>query len=347
MKYQLFGKSGLRVSELCLGTMGFGQEWNWGADKATSQAIFDAFANAGGNFMDTANRYTEGTSERFLGEFIAADRAHFVISTKYTLKDRNGDPNFAGNHRKNMIRSVEDSLRRMNTDYIDVFWVHAWDALTPMEEIMRGLDDLVSAGKIHYLGISDTPAWVVSQANTLAQFRGWSQFVGLQVEYSLIQRTVEFELFSMAKAYGMTVTPWGAMAGGALTGKYLKGEKGRLPESSIRLGEKATAVAKKVVEIADNLGVTPAQVAINWTRQQQDLSVVPIIGATKVHQIEDVIGAVNFQLPQDAIAALNEVSAIEKPFPYRFLDENGVIDVVYGQTKDKIITPPNAMMRLV
>lgn len=347
MKYTLFGKSGLRVSELCLGTMGFGQEWSWGADKATSQAIFDTFANAGGNFLDTANLYTEGTSERWLGDFIAADREHFVIATKYTLRDRNGDPNFAGNHRKNMIRSVEESLRRMNTDYIDLLWVHAWDALTPTEEIMRGLDDLIRSGKVHYIGISDTPAWVVSQANTLAHFRGWSQFVGLQVEYSLIQRSVEFELFSMAQAYGMTITPWGAMGGGALTGKYLKGEKGRLPESSVRLGERATAIAKKVVEIADNLGVTPGQVAINWTRQHHGSSVVPIVGATKPHQIEDIIGAVKFRLPDDAMQILNEISAIEAPFPYRFLNEPMVIDFIYGQTKENIIMPQNQMMRLV
>jgi aryl-alcohol dehydrogenase-like predicted oxidoreductase len=347
MRYLLFGKSGLRVSELCFGTMGFGTEWNWGSDKATSQEIFDLYANAGGNFLDTANRYTEGTSERWLGEFIAGDRDHFVVATKYSLKDRNGDPNFAGNHRKNMMRSVEESLRRLNTDYIDLFWVHAWDALTPTEEIMRGLDDLVRSGKVHYIGISDTPAWVVSQANTLAHFRGWSQFVGLQIEYSLIQRTVEPELMAMAQAYGMTVTPWAPLAGGALTGKYLKGDTGRLPEHSVRRGDRANTIAQKVVDIAERLGVSPAQVAINWTRQHPGSSVIPIVGATKPHQLADVLGAVQFTLPDDAMAELNEISAIELPFPHKFLQEAGVIDVLYAQAKDQINWPNNGLGRLV
>ncbi len=347
MQYKLFGKSGLRVSELCLGTMGFGTEWNWGADKALSQAIFDTYANAGGNFLDTANLYTDGTSERWLGEFIAADRDHFVLATKYSLKDRNGDPNFAGNHRKNLMRSVDESLRRMNTSYIDLLWIHAWDALTPTEEIMRGLDDLVRSGKVHYIGVSDTPAWVVSQANTLAHFRGWSQFVGLQVEYSLIQRTVEPELMAMAQAYGMTVTPWAPLAGGALTGKYLKGDKGRLVETSVRLGERAVNITKKVVEVAENLGVTPAQVAINWTRQHPGSSVIPIVGATKTQQVEDVLGCLTFTIPPDAMAALNAASAIELPFPQRFLEENGVKDVLFAKSLDQIEQPANKYARLV
>lgn len=347
MQYKLFGKSGLRVSELCLGTMGFGSDWNWGADKDTSKAVFDLFANAGGNFIDTANLYTDGTSERFLGDFIAADRDHFVIATKYSLKDRNGDPNFAGNQRKNMMRSVNESLRRLQTDYIDLLWVHAWDALTPTEEIMRGLDDLVSSGKVHYIGISDTPAWVVSQANTLAHFRGWAQFVGLQVEYSLIQRTVEPEMFPMAQAYGMTVTPWAPLAGGALTGKYLKGDTGRLKETSVRLGERAVNITKKVVEIADRMGVSAAQLAVNWTRQHEGSSVIPIVGATKPQQMEDVLGCVNFVIPAAEMAELNAISAIDLPFPQRFLEENGVKDVLFAQSLDKIQQPANKMARLV
>lgn len=337
MNYKLFGQSGLRVSELCLGTMGFGTEWKWGADKELSQKIFDAYANAGGNFLDTANRYTEGTSEKFVGDFIAKDRDHFVVATKYTLRDRSGDLNFAGNHRKNLMRSVKESLWRLNTDYIDVLWVHMWDTLTPTEEIMKGLEDLITRGMVHYIGISDTPAWVVSQANTMAQLRGWNQFVGLQIEYSLIQRTVEAELLPMAKAYGMTVTPWAPLAGGALTGKYLKGDKGRLPDTSIRLGERATNITKKVVEIADRLGVTASQVATNWTRQQKGQSVIPIVGATKESQMQDVLGCLKFELPADAISELNEVSKIELPFPQKFLTEPGVQDVLYGGVRDKMI----------
>jgi len=336
MNYKLFGQSGLRVSELCFGTMGFGTEWKWGTDKITSQKIFDAFANADGNFFDTANRYTEGTSEKYLGEFVAADRDHFVIATKYSLKDRDGDLNFAGNHRKNMMRSVRESLKRLNTDHIDLLWVHAWDSMTPTEEIMRGLDDLVSRGMVHYIGVSDTPAWVVSQANTLAQLRGWSQFIGLQVEYSLIQRTVEFDLFTMAKAFGMTVTPWAPLAGGALTGKYLRGDKGRLPETSKRLSERAIAITKKVLEVADKLQVTPAQVAINWTRQHREIRVVPIVGATRLSQVDDMLGALKFELPKEDFDALNEATKIDPPFPYSFFAESVPTDVLFAGAKEKL-----------
>lgn len=334
MNLKLFGNSGLRVSELCLGTMGFGTEWKWGADRATSQKVFDTYANAGGNFLDTANRYTEGTSEKWLGEMVAADRDHFVIATKYSLRDRAGDLNFAGNHRKNMMRSVHESLRRLNTEFIDVLWVHAWDSWTPTEEIMKGLEDLVSRGMVHYIGVSDTPAWVVSQANTMAQLRGWSQFVGLQIEYSLIQRSVEPELMQMARAYGMTVTPWAPLAGGALTGKYLRGEQGRITPQSARLGERAVSITKKVVEIGDRLGVSPAQVAINWTRQHKGQSIVPIVGATKPAQLEDVLGCLKFEIPTAAMNELNDVSKIELPFPHKFFSESGVLDVLYGGVKE-------------
>lgn len=336
MNYKLFGQSGLRVSELCLGTMGFGTEWKWGADLETSKKIFDAYANAGGNFLDTANRYTEGTSEKFLGEFVSADRDHFVVATKYSLRDRPGDLNFAGNHRKNLMRSVRDSLKRLNTDYIDVLWVHAWDSWTTTEEIMKGLEDLISRGLVHYIGVSDTPAWVVSQANTMAQLRGWSQFVGLQIEYSLIQRTVEPELMPMAKAYGMSVTPWAPLAGGALTGKYLKGDKGRLPETSLRLGERSVRITQKVMEVAERLGVTASQVAINWTRQHKGQSVIPIVGATKASQLEDVLGCLTFELPADAMNELNDVSKIELPFPQKFFSEQTVIDILYGGIKSQM-----------
>ncbi|MBX2901355.1 MAG: aldo/keto reductase [Cyclobacteriaceae bacterium] len=336
MNFKLLGQSGLRVSELSLGTMGFGTEWKWGCDKETSRQIFDLYANAGGNFIDTANRYTEGTSEKFVGDFIAKDRDHFVVATKYSLRDRSGDLNFAGNHRKNLMRSVKESLWRLNTDYIDLLWVHAWDGWTPTEEIMKGLEDLISRGIVHYIGISDTPAWIVSQANTLAQLRGWNQFVGLQIEYSLIQRTVEAELLPMAKAFGMTVTPWAPLGGGVLTGKYLKGDAGRLPESSARLGARATQIATKVVELAAHLGVTPGQLAINWTRQHKGQSIIPIVGATKVHQLEDVLGCLTFEIPNEVVKQLNEASQVELPFPQKFLNEPGVLDVLYGGVKNKM-----------
>jgi aryl-alcohol dehydrogenase-like predicted oxidoreductase len=336
MNTKLLGQSGLRVSELCLGTMGFGTEWKWGCDKEGSKQIFDTYANAGGNFIDTANRYTEGTSEKFVGDFIAKDRDHFVVATKYSLRDRTGDLNYAGNHRKNLMRSVKESLWRLNTDYIDLLWVHAWDSWTPTEEIIKGLEDLITRGIVHYIGISDTPAWVVSQANTMAQLRGWNQFVGLQIEYSLIQRTVEAELMPMAKAFGMTVTPWAPLAGGALTGKYLKGDKGRLSEKSSRLGVREVEIAKTVVAVASELGVSPAQVAINWTRQNKNQSVIPIVGATKANQLEDVLGCLTFEIPGQAMQKLNDASHIELPFPQKFLAEGGVLDVLYGGVKDSM-----------
>ncbi len=267
MNYKQLGKSGLKVSELCLGTMGFGKEWKWGADKETSFKIMEAFANAGGNFIDTANRYTEGSSERFIGEYIKPDRDHFVIATKYSLHDNLTNVNASGNNRKNMMRSVEESLKRLQTDFIDVLYLHIWDHLTPIDEVMRGLDDLVRMGKVNYVAISDTPAWIVSKGQTMAELMGWSKLVALQVEYSLLQRTPERELIPMAIHYGMTVTPWAPLAGGALTGKYLLGDKGRLPDSSKRLNDNSTRIAKEVVEVAEEIGCNASHVALKWTMQ--------------------------------------------------------------------------------
>ena len=336
MNYKLLGKSGLRVSELCLGTMTFGTEWGWGADQHESKKIFDAYANAGGNFLDTANRYTEGSSERFLADFIASNRDHFVLATKYTLKDRDNDPNFAGNHRKNMMRSVHESLKRLNTDFIDLLWVHLWDNTTPVDEILRGLDDLISSGKVHYIGISDTPAWVVSQANTMAELRGWSRFVALQVEYSLIQRGAERDLLPMATAFDMAVTPWGVMGGGALSGKYLRGEAGRVPEHSIRRNNRSLDIAQEVVTVAAELGVTPSQVAINWARQRV-ANVMPIVGARRVEQLTDSLACLNFTIPAEMMVRLDEISKIELGFPHDFLSSEGVKEVAFAGTYDKII----------
>lgn len=332
MNYKLLGKSGLRVTELCLGTMTFGTEWGWGADYDTSKTIFEAYANAGGNFIDTANRYTEGSSERMVGDFVAADRDHFVVATKYTLHDRKGDPNFAGNHRKNLVRSVEASLKRLSTDYIDLLWVHAWDGTTPVEEMMRGLDDLVAQGKVHYIGISDTPAWVVAQANTLADWRGWSRFVGLQVEYSLIQRSAERDLLPMAKALDLAVTPWAPLAGGALSGKYLRGEKGRVPENSVRINERSSKIAEEVVSIADDLGATPAQVAINWLLQRKQV-VIPIVGARTLAQMQDSLGSLSFKLSDEHLDRLSEVSQIDLGFPHDFLSSEGVQNLMFAETQ--------------
>jgi aryl-alcohol dehydrogenase-like predicted oxidoreductase len=335
MRYQLLGRSGLRVSEICLGTMTFGTEWGFGADKHESFRIFDHFGTQGGNFIDTANRYTEGSSEKFVGEFIESDRDHWVLATKYSLKDRNDDLNFSGNHRKNMMRSVTASLKRLNTDYIDLLWVHLWDNTTPVEEVMRGLDDLVSRGIVHYIGISDSPAWIVSQANTIADFRGWNAFTALQFEYSLLQRTPERDLIPMAKALDIAVTPWGAIGGGSLTGKYLRGEMGRVPQDSSRRNDRSNEIARTVVEIAAELQVTPAQVAINWTRGR-DQVMLPIIGSSRETQLVDSLGCLHFELPLEMRERLNAVSKIELGFPHEFLKSDGVKEQAFGGMYEKL-----------
>src|SRR5579864_3971385 len=296
MKYKLLGRSGLKVSELCLGTMGFGTEAGWGADKETSFAIMDTFANAGGNFIDTANIYKLGTSEKIIGEYISNhDRDYFVLATKYTLKDNLTNPNASGNNRKNMMRSVEDSLKRMKTDFVDILYLHIWDDLTPIDEVLRGMDDLIRQGKVNYAAISDTPAWVVAKGNTMAELMGWSQFVALQVEYSLLARTPERELIPMAKHFGMTVTPWAPLGGGRLTNKYLKGDQGRIKPESKRLNDKAVEITKAVMAVAGELGISPGNVALKWTMQQGFHS-IPVVGVTKLSQLEDNLQTVHVTL---------------------------------------------------
>jgi aryl-alcohol dehydrogenase-like predicted oxidoreductase len=335
MKYKTLGRSGLKVSELCLGTMGFGTDNGWGADKEVSKQVFDTYVNAGGNFLDTANIYTKGTSETFLGEFIASARDNYVVATKYSLYENTNHPNASGNNRKNMMNSVEASLKRLKTDYIDLFYLHIWDNLTPVDEILRGLDDLVKQGKIMYIGISDTPAWVVSKANTMADLMGWSQFIGLQVEYSLIQRTVERELIPMAQHYNMTVLPWAPLGGGALSGKYLRGERGRIKESSNRLNERSTKIAQEVVAIAGELGVAPSSVALKWM-MQQDFSCIPIVGATKPAQVAENLKCVDVLLTHEHMKRLDEVSAFDPGFPAAFFKEDAVHKNLFGGFYDAI-----------
>jgi aryl-alcohol dehydrogenase-like predicted oxidoreductase len=336
MNYKLLGRSGLKVSQLCLGTMGFGTEGGWGADKETSFAILDAYANAGGNFLDTANVYKLGTSEKIIGEYLANhDRDQFVVATKYTLKDNQTNPNASGNNRKNMMRSVEESLKRLQTDFIDVLYLHIWDNITPIDEVLRGLDDLIRQGKVNYAAISDTPAWVVAKGNTLAELMGWSQFIALQVEYSLIQRTPERELIPMAKHFGMTVTPWAPLAGGALTGKYLRREAGRVKPESNRRDERSERITREVMAIADDLGVTPAHVALAWT-VQQGFSCIPIVGATKVDQLNDNLRAAEVTLNDQQLSRLNEVSKITLGFPGDFFNEDAVKMNSFGGFYDKV-----------
>lgn len=336
MKYKLLGRSGLKVSELCLGSMGFGTEAGWGADKETSFAIMDTFANAGGNFIDTANIYKLGTSEKIIGEYVSKhDRDYFVLATKYTLKDNLSNPNASGNNRKNMMRSVEESLKRLKTDFIDILYLHIWDSLTPVDEVLRGLDDLVRQGKVNYAAISDTPAWVVAKANTMAELMGWSQFVALQVEYSLIARSPERELIPMAKHFGITVTPWAPLGGGALTGKYLRGEQGRIKPESVRLNNRSANITKTVVAIADELGVSPGNVALKWT-MQQGFSSVPVVGATKVSQLADNLKTIDVILTKENLQKLDDVSTIELGFPGDFFKEEAVKTNVFGGFYDRV-----------
>lgn len=337
MRYKLLGRSGLRVSELGLGTMTFGEEWGWGASKKESKGIFDAYANAGGNFLDTANRYTDGTSERYLGEFISADREHFVVATKYTLFDRVGDPNASGNHRKNMVRSLEASLGRLGTDYVDLFWVHAWDFMTPVDEVVRGLDDLVRSGKVLYVGISDTPAWIVSQAVTMADLRGWSRFVALQIEYSLIARTPERDLLPMARALDLAVTPWGILGSGALTGKY--NQQGASVEGRAREGRgqdpEVLRVTGEVMDIAREAGCTPTQVAVAWLRHQPGV-MIPLLGARTVKQLEDNLGALDVRLDEHQLKRLDDATTFDLGFPHEFLTREHIRNLTHGGTYDLI-----------
>jgi aryl-alcohol dehydrogenase-like predicted oxidoreductase len=336
MKYKLLGRSGLKVSELCLGTMGFGTEAGWGADKESSFAIMDAFANAGGNFIDTANMYKLGTSEKIIGEYIGNhDRDYFVLATKYSLKDNLTNPNASGNNRKNMMRSVEESLKRLKTDFLDLLYLHIWDDLTPIDEVLRGIDDLVKQGKVNYAAISDTPAWVVAKGNTLAELMGWSQFVALQVEYSLIARTPERELIPMAKHFGMTVTPWAPLGGGVLTGKYLRGEPGRIKPESNRRNDNSIKITQAVVDIAEETGISPGNVALKWT-MQQGFSSIPVVGATKLSQLEDNLKTVDIELSSEHLQKLDEASAIQLGFPGDFFREDGVKTNTFGGFYDKV-----------
>ncbi|MGV2829798.1 aldo/keto reductase [Myxosarcina sp. GI1(2024)] len=341
MQYKLLGKSGLRVSELCLGTMTFGEDWGWGSSKKESQRIYDTFREAGGNFIDTANVYTNGTSEQFLGEFISSEREAVVLATKYTNGLGNSNPNGSGNQRKSMVQSVEGSLKRLNTDYIDVLWLHTWDFMTPVEEVMRAFDDLVRAGKVLYIGISDAPAWVVAQCNTLAELRGWTQFIGLQIEYSLIQRTPERELLPMARTLDIGVTAWSPLASGWLTGKYTRGnatqEERRLDNEMMKgfvdKSERNLSIAKEVDKVAEQIENSSSQVALGWLLSK---GVIPIIGARKLSHLQDNLQCVDVNLSAAQIKQLDTVSQIELGFPHDFFKADMVKNFVYNGTFDKI-----------
>lgn len=329
MRYTLFGKTGLRVSELSLGAMTIGDDLSWGADQKSSARIVDAYADAGGNFIDTANIYGDGSSERILGKLLDGRRDEFVLATKYTCGTRDGDVNAAGNHRKNLVRSVEASMERLGTDHLDILWVHARDNFTPVEEVMRALDDLVRTGKVLYVGVSDWPAWEIAQANTLAELRGWSAFAGSQLRYNLLERTPERELLPQARAFDLAVLAWAPLAAGKLTGKYRRGEGGRLDSWGVKASPEEEEIISVVLEIAEQGGWTPAQVALAWLLGRPG-NVVPIIAATKESQLVDNLGCLDVRLDADAVARLDEVSAVPLGFPHDFLREPSVVKTVYG-----------------
>lgn len=327
--YRLLGRSGLRVSPLALGAATFGTEWGWGAEQDEARKLFDLYVERGGNFIDTANTYTNGSSERLLGEFTRKNRENLVLATKYTTLRRPGDPNSGGPHRKSLFASVEASLRRLNTDYIDLLYLHVWDFTTPVEEILRGMDDLVRQGKVLYVGICNVPAWQVSRMQAIADLRGWSPLIALQTEYNLIERTGERDLIPMAREMGLGVVPFSPLAGGVLTGKYSRddltatkvGDDGTRKGFNIANGaitERNLAIADVVKEVATELGHTPGQVGLAWPLQNPGVT-APIIGARTPAQLEDNLGALEVDFTASQLARLEEASAIGLGFPHDFL----------------------------
>jgi aryl-alcohol dehydrogenase-like predicted oxidoreductase len=320
--YVTIGHSGLRVSPFCLGAMTFGKEWGWGSEPAEAKRILDAYVDRGGNFIDTANGYTKGHSEAIIGEHLAHDRRkrdRVVIATKFTTNLFLGDPNGGGASRKAIIAQCEESLRRLQTDYIDLYWLHAWDKTTPIEETMRALDTLVEEGKVRYIGFSDTPAWKVAQAQTMALLRGWSPLVALQIEYSLLQRTVEGELVPMAQELGLGITPWGPLRGGALSGKYKRDDKGkhaagRGARVTSYLDDRTFDILDILGRIATELGTTVPRVALSWVQARPGVTST-IIGARTMDQLEDNLGALDVTLTAEHVKMLDDVSTPTLPFP--------------------------------
>ncbi|MET8613691.1 aldo/keto reductase [Streptomyces misionensis] len=342
--YRLLGRSGLRVSPLALGTATFGTDWGWGAEEDEARKLFDLYVERGGNFLDTADTYTDGSSERLLGAFSRGRRERLVLATKYTTLRRPGDPNSGGAHRKSLFDSVHASLRRLDTDYIDLLYLHVWDFTTPVEEILRGLDDLVRQGKVLYAAISNAPAWQVSRMQTIADLRGWSPLVALQIEYNLVERGGERDLIPMAREMGLGVIPYSPLAGGVLTGKYGRADLTSADASSgagtrkslnLALGtltERSLAVADAVKEVAAELGRTPGQVALAWTLRNPGVT-APVIGARTPAQLEDNLGALEVDLTDSQLARLDEAGAVGLGYPHDMLAGAHIREVTMGGLK--------------
>jgi aryl-alcohol dehydrogenase-like predicted oxidoreductase len=330
--YRLLGRSGLRVSPLALGTMTFG----WGAGRDEARAIFDAYVGRGGNFVDTANGYADGAAEEMVGDFARGRREELVLATKYSMPMRPGDPNSGGNSRRSMVRSVEDSLARLGTDYVDLLYLHIWDGATPVEEVLRAMDDLVRAGKVLYVGISDIPAWQVSRMQAIADLRGWAPLVALQVPYNLVERTVERDLIPMAETMGLGVVPWSPLAGGVLTGKYRRADlepaagtgSGQFTRKDQALGNgfltgRGLDIADVVRGVASELATTPSRVALAWTLRNPAV-VASLVGARTGAQLEDNLGALALELAATHLSTLDEASAVDLGFPHEALRRLGL-----------------------
>ena len=329
--YVTLGHSGLRVSPLCLGTMTFGTEWGWGSEEDTARGVFDRYIDAGGNFIDTADGYTEGHSEELLGKFISERglRDRVVLATKFTFNLEAGNPNAGGNGRKNIYRALEGSLRRLQTDYIDLYWLHAWDTITPVEEVVSTLNDLVRSGKIRYYGFSDTPAWYVARAKTLADKEGKVPLVALQLEYSLVERNIEREHVPASQELGLGITPWSPLAGGFLSGKYRRDGDTGVGEGRLDVvkdnpafdpfHERNWQILDQLVNAARQIGKSPAQVALNWVATQPGITST-IIGATRTTQLDDNLKSIRFDIPADLRKRLDDVSALEPVHPYKFFN---------------------------
>lgn len=329
--YYTLGRSGLRVSRLALGTMTFGTESGWGADEAVSRRLFDLYLDAGGNFFDTADLYTGGTSETWLGKFVAERRARdrVVIATKFSYNSEPGNPNTGGNGRKNILRAVEGSLRRLGTDYIDLYLLHTWDRLTPAEEVMRTFDDLVRSGKVRHVGLSDVPAWYTARAQTIAELRGWEPLCALQLEYSLVERSIEEEFIPLGTELGMGTMVWSPLASGLLSGKYRPSQNGSEGQGRLeamkdsanpafqKFTERNWQTVAAVEKIAQETGRSMAQVAINWAANRPGIASV-ILGATRLEQLQDNLGALDFELPGELVQLLDEASAPPLRFPHTF-----------------------------
>lgn len=342
--YRLLGRSGMRVSPIALGTMTFGTDWGWGADGAEAGRIFDLYVEHGGNFIDTAVNYTGGASERILGQLIQGRRERLVLSTKFTMARDPADPNSGGNHRMNLMRSVETSLRQLDTDRIELLYLHAWDFTTSPDEVMRGLDDLVRSGKVLYLGICNTPAWQIARLQTIADLRGWAPLVALQIEYSLLERTVEHELMPMAAELGLGVLPWSPLGGGLLSGKYTRADLAQQVEAGVsasrkgviassgHMTERALGIADAVGQVALDIGATPSQVAIAWTLAHPAVT-APVMGARTVAQAQDNLKALALTLSNEHLALLAQASAIDPIFPQRFIGMPMPQRLIFGDTQ--------------